>query len=77
VLSVKAAADRLGVSTALIYSLCAARRIRHRRVGLGRGKILIPEDALEEFGEKCTVRTEEAASEPPPPKPRVRLKHLS
>ncbi len=75
-LTVKQAAVRLGVSPALVYSLCAARRIRHRRVGLGRGKILIPEDALEEFGQKCTIGAEEV-SVPPPPRPRVKLKHLS
>lgn len=75
-LTVKQAAACLGVSPALVYSLCAARRIRHRRVGLGRGKIQIPEDALEEFGRKCTIGAEEEVI-PPPPRPRVKLKHLN
>jgi len=42
-LSVREAADRLGVSTALVYALCARKRIRHERHGLGRGTIKITE----------------------------------
>ena len=46
-LSVRETADRLGVSTALVYALCARKRIRHERHGLGRGTIKITEEALE------------------------------
>jgi excisionase family DNA binding protein len=54
-LSVRAAADQLGVSAALVYGLCAARRIRHERHGLGRGRIRIPEEAIEEYRRGVTV----------------------
>ena len=41
-LKVAEAADRLGISLAVVYALCSARKIRHERHGLKRGKILIP-----------------------------------
>jgi len=51
-LTVKAAADRLGVSIGLIYQLCRSRQLKHYRIGLGRrGKILIDEADLQEFVE--------------------------
>jgi excisionase family DNA binding protein len=56
-LSVRQAAERLGISTALVYALCVQRRIRHERHGLGRGVIRIPEDALEEYRKGTTVGT--------------------
>jgi excisionase family DNA binding protein len=49
VFTVKEAAERLGVSAALVYALCAAKKLRHSRVGLGRGKIVIGEDAIAEY----------------------------
>ena len=52
---VKEAAEYLRVSQALVYALLASKRIRHERHGLGRGKILIPEDALDEYRERVTV----------------------
>ncbi len=58
-LTVKSAAKTLGVSRALIYALCARRRIRHERHGLGRGRILIPEEALNEYRRRHTVEPEE------------------
>jgi excisionase family DNA binding protein len=57
-LSVREAADRLGVSTALVYALCARKRIRHERHGLGRGTIKITEEALEEYRRTVTVNAE-------------------
>src|SRR5687768_13376909 len=60
-LSVKQAAERLGISVALVYALCAQKRIRHERHGLGRGVIRIPEDAIEEY--RRTVTVEPAAVE--------------
>jgi len=54
-LSVREAADRLGVSTALVYALCARKRIRHERHGLGRGTIKITEEALKEYRQTVTV----------------------
>lgn len=53
-LTAKAAAERLGISLALVYELCSTRRLRHERYGLGRGTIRIPEEALEEFRRAVT-----------------------
>jgi len=71
VYSVREAARELGVSASLVYELCRARRLRHERHGLGRGKILIPADALQEYRQRQTVGVEEGAGEVPP------LKHIS
>jgi excisionase family DNA binding protein len=73
--SVAEAAKELGVSAGTVYGLCAGKKLRHERIGLGRGRIKIPEDALEEYRRSVTVGTERAASLPPTP--RVRLKHLA
>ena len=77
-LSVKQAAQRLGVSTALVYSLCAKKRLRHERLGLGRGVIRIPEDAIVEYRQSHTVQVETVGqATPPAPKPKpVKLQHL-
>jgi excisionase family DNA binding protein len=70
--TVKEAAARLGVSAALVYALCAARKLRHSRVGLGRGKIVIGEDAIAEY-----LRAREAVpAEALPPRRKVKLAHL-
>jgi excisionase family DNA binding protein len=61
-LTVRKAAERLGVSQALIYALCTHRQIRHERHGLGRGKILIPDDALEEYRQRQTVEASASRS---------------
>lgn len=71
-LTVREAAERLGLSPSLIYALCHRRQLRHERHGLGRGKILIPEDALEEYRRQRTVGVEAGAVEPAPA-----LKHIT
>lgn len=76
-LSVRAAAERLGVSAALVYGLCAARRLRHERHGLGRGRIKIPEEAIEEYRRMQTVhasgeQVQSATRAPSTPRPRPR-----
>ncbi len=67
-LNVKQTALRLNVSPSLVYALCAAGRLPHHRVGVGRGTIRIEESAIED------VRRY-------PPKPfsmaEAGLKHLS
>lgn len=70
-LTVKEAAERLGISTALMYALVAARRIRHQRHGLRRGIIRIPEDALDEYKASVTVGAEKVVPE------RRKLRHLT
>lgn len=59
-LTVKEAAEQIGVSAALVYALIARRKIRHERHGLGRGTIKIPEDAIEEYRRTVTVAPEVA-----------------
>jgi excisionase family DNA binding protein len=71
-LSVKEAASRLGVSPALVYALCARKMLRHERHGLGRGKIVIPEDALDEYRRRRTVGADDVT----PTEPGVPFKHL-
>jgi excisionase family DNA binding protein len=73
VLSVKQAADAMGISSTLVYALCQAKKIRHERHGLGRGTIRIPEGAINEYRERCTVAITGAKPLPP----RVRLKHIN
>jgi excisionase family DNA binding protein len=59
-MTVKEAARQLRLSAASVYALCAAKRLRHQRVGVGRGKILIPPDAITEYLAKGTVKSIEA-----------------
>lgn len=46
-LTVKQAAECLAVSPDTIYTLCAAGKLRHQRVGKGRGTIRIAPDDLQ------------------------------
>ena len=71
-MNVKQAAERLEISVSLVYSLAAAGKLRHCRVGHGRGRLRIPEDAIEEYLARCTfgVREEKPAASLP------RLKHI-
>ena len=73
--SVREAVDELGVSPQTVYGLCARKRIRHERQGLGGGKIMITEDALEEYRQSVTVCVEQG-SDRPPPTPKLKLKHF-
>jgi len=54
-LNVKRAAERVGVSTSLIYALCQEGRLAHLRLGRGgrRGCIRIRETDLDAFMEEC------------------------
>lgn len=66
--TVKEAAERLGISPALVYALCKAGKLVHERYGLGRGTIRISEKALETYQEQSRV-------EQPRPAP-AQLKHI-
>jgi excisionase family DNA binding protein len=54
-LTVKQVAQRLQVSEATVYQLCAKRKLAHARVGAGRGAIRVGEDALAAFVQASTV----------------------
>jgi excisionase family DNA binding protein len=73
--TVHQAADRLDVSEGTVYALCARRRLRHSRVGLGRGKISISEDAISEYLKGAEVGLAEPGPTPVS-RPRVTFKHL-
>ncbi len=72
--TVKQSAEWLGLSAGLVYELVAARKIVHERHGFGRGKILIPLAALEEYRRGQTVAVQ-LASTLPRLRP-MKLKHL-
>lgn len=71
-LTVREAAERLGLSVSLVYALCAAKRIRHERHGIRRGTIRITEEAIEEYHRSVTVTPVATA----PPNGR-RFRHLT
>ena len=60
-LTAKETAQRLGVSPALVYALCASGKIRHERHGLGRGTIRISEEALAEYRKTCQAEPPRSA----------------
>lgn len=73
-LTVKQAAERLGVSPSLVYALIAARALEHVRVGLKRGVIRIPEAALEDYRRRHAVGVADTPTTPE--EVTLRLKHL-
>ena len=73
-LSVRQAAAELSVSVQTVYALCKRKRLRHERQGLNGGKILIPQDAIEEYRRSVTVGVGREATASPAPRPK--LKHL-
>jgi excisionase family DNA binding protein len=70
-LTMKEAAERMGISTSLLYTLCRERRIEHIRIGVRgrRGKVLIEPNAVDSFLRDATVRPEAPLSP-------VALKHI-
>jgi excisionase family DNA binding protein len=74
--TIKQAATRMGVSDDTVRGLCKGKRLRHIRVGLGRGKIVIPDDAIAEYLAAHTVGVEAAAAPSPQKQRPVTLKHL-
>ena len=76
-LTVKGAAEKTGVSPAMIYGWCASGRLVHLRLGgkNRRGSIRIAEDDLDAFLASCK---QGERKEPPPvqKQPPLKLKHL-
>ena len=59
-LSVREASNRLQCSRSEVYALCAAGEVEHVRVGRGRGRIQIAEEAIERYLRARTVGVGEA-----------------
>jgi excisionase family DNA binding protein len=66
-ITIRKAAERAGVSVALVYAWCEERRLSHFRLGAKgkRGKILIEEADLDAFLRECRVEAGEAGAEGP------------
>jgi excisionase family DNA binding protein len=54
-LTVKQVAEALAVSEQTVYLLCAEKRLRHLRIGTGRGVVRVRPEDLEAFIENCKV----------------------
>jgi excisionase family DNA binding protein len=48
-------AELLGVAPSTVYDLARERKIPHRRIGTGRGRIVFTEQDVEEFLRLCKV----------------------
>ena len=76
-LTVKSAAEKLGISEAMIYGWCASGRLAHLRLGGAkkRGSIRIQEADLDAFLDGCKQgeRNDVVPVATPPP---LKLRHL-
>jgi excisionase family DNA binding protein len=52
---VQEVATLLGVAPSTVYDMVRLRKIPHRRVGTGRGRIVFTERDVEEFLDSCKV----------------------
>ena len=73
--TVAEAAKCLGISVSLVYGLISGRKLRFCRVGNGRGRIRISEDAIGEYLARCTFGPQEKST-PTRVEAPARLKHL-
>jgi excisionase family DNA binding protein len=80
-LTVAEAALALNVSEATARKLVARKLIRHERIGLGRGQIRIPEDAVTDYRSSVTVQVQtnggKGTKPAPAGSPRIKLQNLS
>lgn len=70
-LTVRQAAERLACSASTVYALVASGKLRHYRIGTGRGSIRFSEGHIAEF-----LRDAETVVAAPTPHRRAPLKHL-
>ena len=54
-LSVRQAAEQLHLDQSTVYRLCGARKIQHRRMGTGKGRIVFTTADLDQYLESCVV----------------------
>ena len=55
-MTVKECAEILCVSPSTVYSLAKERKISHRRVGVGRGRLIFTEQDVRDYLEACKVK---------------------
>jgi excisionase family DNA binding protein len=72
-LTVKQAAEALKLDVSTLYRLCRARKIRHRRIGNGAGRIVFTQSDLAAYLDSCVV---EVGPEPEPTPLPVRLRNF-
>jgi excisionase family DNA binding protein len=70
--NVRQAADRLEVSVGTIYGLVSSGKLKHYRIGNGRGVVRITEEHIAEYLENAQPKTLQLPVPPALP----RLKHL-
>jgi excisionase family DNA binding protein len=71
---VREAAAKLEVSPATVYALVAAGKLRHIRVGLGRGAIRILDEHIADYLRAAEPVTKAVPA--PAPARQIKLKHL-
>ena len=52
---VQEVAKLLGVAASTVYDLARQRKIAHRRIGTGRGRLVFTEEDIEEYLNSCKV----------------------
>ena len=52
---VQEVAQLLGIAPSTIYDMVRQRKIAHRRVGTGRGRIVFTEEDIQDFLNSCKV----------------------
>jgi excisionase family DNA binding protein len=65
-LTVKQVADRLQVSQATVYQLCAQGKMPHNRFGVGRGTIRISPEQLQRYLEETEGAGRDSVPAPVP-----------
>ncbi len=76
-LTVLESAQELRISSSCVYSLCSQGLLRHYRVGIGRGVLRIPEDAINEYRQSRMSLLRNGAVVKTAPQRKPNLKHLS
>jgi excisionase family DNA binding protein len=76
-LKVSQIAERLNCSNSTVYALVEGKKLGCHRIGNGRGAIRVSEDDLQTYLESNHVVPPNRGGEiTPPPRPRVKLKHI-
>ena len=56
IMTVHEAAEKLGISASTLYDMARQKKISHRRIGTGRGRVLFTDEDLEEFLRSSSVK---------------------